>query len=71
MEEIRVSSKGQVVIPKYMRDAAGVKEGSLMLASLEGQRIVLMPKPADPVEAMKKAGEELALKNIRREIKGE
>lgn len=71
MHEIRVSSKGQLVIPKYMRDAAGMHAGSVLIASLEGNRIVLMPKPPDPVEAIRKAGEELSLKGIRREIKEE
>ncbi|MBI2233136.1 MAG: AbrB/MazE/SpoVT family DNA-binding domain-containing protein [Candidatus Aenigmarchaeota archaeon] len=71
MHEIRVSSKGQLVIPKYMRDAAGMKTGSIVLASLEGGRIILVPKPGDPLEALKKTGEELSLKNIRREIKKE
>lgn len=71
MEEIKLSSKGQLVVPKYMRDSLGVKPGSVLLASLEGGSIVLVPKPADPLEAMKKAGEELSLKNIRREIKEE
>ncbi len=71
MEEIKVSTKGQLVVPKYMRDAIGMKPGSRLLASLEGSRIILMPKPADPIEAMKKAGNELSLKSIRREIKEE
>ena len=71
MEEIKMSSKGQVVIPKYMRDAARMTEGSVVLASLEGSRIILLSKPSDPIEAVKKAGEELSLKSIRREIKEE
>ena len=71
MEEIKMSSKGQLVVPKYLRDAAGMSEGSTVLVSLEGSRIILLKKPTDPVEAMKKAGEELSLKTIRREIKEE
>lgn len=71
MHEIRLSSKGQLVVPKYMREAVGMQSGSIVLASLEGNKIVLVPKPSDPLEAIKKAGEELSLKGIRREIKEE
>lgn len=71
MHEIRVSSKGQIVIPKYMRDAAGMKEGSLLIADIEGRKITLVAKPDDPLQALRKAGEELSLRNIRREIKEE
>lgn len=71
MQEIRVSSKGQIVVPKYMREAAGMAEGSVVIAVLEGHRIILTPKPADPVEAIRKAGNELSIRNIRRDIREE
>lgn len=71
MHEIKISSKGQLVIPKYLREALGMKSGSIVLASLEGNKIILMPKPSDPLEAIKKVGGELSLKGIRREIKEE
>ena len=71
MHEIKLSSKGQIVIPKYMRDSIGIKSGSVVIASLENNKIILMPKSPDPVEAIRKAGEELSLKNIMRDIKEE
>ena len=71
MEEARISSKGQIVIPKYLRDALGLKEGSVVLVTKIENKIILMPKPADPKEALEKLGKDVAMKNIRREIKHE
>ena len=38
---VRLSKKGQFVIPKGMRDALGVKEGDQLLVALEGRAVVL------------------------------
>lgn len=38
---VRLSKKGQLVIPKEMREALGVKEGDELLVTLEGRRVVL------------------------------
>ena len=38
-----VTEKGQVTIPKRIRDAAGVSAGSEVAFSLEGSRIVITP----------------------------
>ncbi len=38
-----VTDKGQVTIPKHIRDAAGVAPGSEVRFSLEGSRIVITP----------------------------
>jgi AbrB family looped-hinge helix DNA binding protein len=38
-----VTDKGQVTIPKHIRDAAGVAPGSEVTFSLEGSRIVITP----------------------------
>lgn len=38
-----VTEKGQVTIPKHIREAAGVAPGSEVLFSLEGSRIVITP----------------------------
>jgi antitoxin PrlF len=37
----RLSSKGQVTIPKIVRDALGVEEGDDLVFRLEGERAVL------------------------------
>ncbi len=41
MVSVRLSKKGQFVIPKEMRDALGVREGDEILVSLEGRAVVL------------------------------
>ena len=38
-----VTEKGQVTIPKHIRDAAGVTPGSEVTFSLDGGRIVITP----------------------------
>lgn len=39
-----VTEKGQVTIPKHIRQAAGVAPGSEVEFSLEGSRIVITPR---------------------------
>ena len=41
----RVSSKGQVTVPKAVRDAFGVKEGDEIVFRVEGNRAVLARTP--------------------------
>ncbi len=42
-EKVRLSSKGQLVIPKEIRDAIGVEEGDELMVLLDGEAVVLMP----------------------------
>ena len=46
MEQIRVSSKGQIAIPKQVRDALNITEGSRLTLEIRGQNIVLSKEPA-------------------------
>lgn len=41
----RVSSKGQVTVPKSVRDALGIKEGDEIVFRVEGHRAVLARTP--------------------------
>ena len=41
----RVGAKGQVVIPKELRDRVGLHPGSAVDFALDGERIVLLPVP--------------------------
>lgn len=41
----RVSSKGQVTVPKAVRDALGIKEGDQVVFRVEGQHAVLARTP--------------------------
>jgi len=71
MEEVKISSKGQIVIPKYLRDAVGLKEGDIALISKLEDKLMIMKKPENPADALVKSGQEIGLRNIRREIKEE
>lgn len=42
----RVGPKGQVVVPKSIRQALGITPGDRVVISLEGDRAVLVPIPA-------------------------
>lgn len=41
----RVSSKGQITIPRAVREALGIAEGDEILFRLEGQRAVIARTP--------------------------
>lgn len=40
---VRLSAKGQLVIPKPYRDALALREGSKLLLWQEGNRLILVP----------------------------
>ena len=42
----RVSSKGQVTVPKVVRDALGITEGDEVVFRVEGDRAILARTPA-------------------------
>jgi AbrB family looped-hinge helix DNA binding protein len=44
----RVGAKGQVVIPKELRDRFGLHPGAAVDFALEGERIILLPKQPPP-----------------------
>ncbi len=48
METTRLSSKGQIIIPKAVRDAHGWKEGTEFTVEASRQAIVLRPKRLFP-----------------------
>ena len=41
VKSVRISKKGQFVIPKEMREALGVKEGEELLVTFEAGKVVL------------------------------
>lgn len=46
MEKVTVSSKGQIAIPKAIRDALNLSEGAKLTVQVKGQQIVLSKEPA-------------------------
>lgn len=48
---VRVSTKGQLVIPKPIREALGIKPGTEVRVAVEGKHIILSPINAeDPLD---------------------
>ncbi len=42
----KVTSKGQVTVPKVVRDALGIKEGDEVVFRVDGRRAVMAKTPA-------------------------
>jgi len=66
MVEVTVSSKGQVAIPKAVRDALNLSEGTKLSVEVRGHQIVLSKQPA--WKALYRAG---ADKNLMRAFAAE
>lgn len=47
MDVTRLSSRGQVVVPKAVRDRLGLIAGQPLVVETEGEHLVLRPLPAD------------------------
>ena len=58
--QITLSSKGQIVIPKDIRDALGLKAGEKLAVSLRGGKIVM--EPPEP------HGERITYEEFRRRV---
>jgi AbrB family looped-hinge helix DNA binding protein len=52
--ESRITRQGQTTIPKDLREKYGLEEGDEITYIDLGDRIILLPKPRDPIEALKK-----------------
>jgi len=74
MKKVKVSLKGQVVIPKVIREKIGIKEGDEVIVESSEEGVVILKKPKDPVkemrglfkEKLKKSSVEL-VKELRKE----
>ena len=70
MTTIKLSSKNQVVIPKEARDHLGVGPGDELLVVPKGDRVILLAKPTDVVEALAGSGRGIyggAKRHLKRE----
>jgi AbrB family looped-hinge helix DNA binding protein len=52
MHTATISTKGWVVIPKYLRDKYGLRKGSRVQVVEYDHALVLVPLPDDPVQAL-------------------
>jgi len=69
---VKLSSKGQVVLPKAIREALGIGPGTVLKVAHRGQKIVLEPVTTSMVDRLyrKFAGEAL-LKDLEAEHRQE
>ena len=55
METVKVSSKGQIVIPKALRESRHIKTGTEFVISTVGDELRLTPAPAFEKTSLKNA----------------
>ena len=53
---LKLNEKSQIVISKQMRKALGLKPGDQLAAIVEGDKIVLRPKPKNPAARLRGIG---------------
>jgi AbrB family looped-hinge helix DNA binding protein len=51
MATTTVSAKGQIVIPAKVRKRLGMKAGTKVYFNIEGQNVLIIPIPDDPINA--------------------
>ncbi len=68
MMKTKITSKGQVVIPKDIREKLGLNPGTILNVKVEGKKIILEPA-SEPPEIFVELGErsEEILKELREE----
>ena len=54
-----ISKKGQVVIPKKIREMLGLSPGTVLRVEVEGKRVILEPLREPPKEIFIKAGSKI------------
>ena len=50
MAIVKTHAKGQIIIPKTIRDKLGIKPGSSLAVKLVGDHVEIRPLPDDPIE---------------------
>jgi len=59
MREVKLSTKNQIVIPREIREALGVKAGDKLLAVPRGDIVILLRGPKNYSQAITGIGEGL------------
>jgi len=66
MSEVKVSTKGQIVIPKDIRRKMGLKPGDkVKIELLEGKKAIIQPLVNPPEEIFVKASDEIIEGTLR------
>jgi len=60
-----VSSKGQVVIPKRVREELGLTPGTVLRVRVEGKKVILEPVEGPPKEVFVRAGSSVTERILR------
>lgn len=58
-QEATVTKKGQVTIPKVIRDKLGLKKGKKVYFELRGKEAVMLPEVEDPLEELRQLRKEI------------
>ncbi|HLH31007.1 MAG TPA: AbrB/MazE/SpoVT family DNA-binding domain-containing protein [Terriglobia bacterium] len=53
MNEVKLSSKNQIVVPREAREALKAKPGSRLLVVVRSGTVTLLPKPKDHAKAIR------------------
>ena len=62
IEESTVTSKGQVTIPKDIRDSLGIKAGKKVVFILQNNEAVIMPKADNPFKRLSELRKKIVIK---------
>jgi len=66
-----VLAKGQIVIPKVLRETLGMDQGDLVQIELEDDHLIIR-KSTDPIEVFREisssSGSSISMKEIRKEL---
>jgi AbrB family transcriptional regulator (stage V sporulation protein T) len=69
IKESKVTLKGQIVIPKELREELDIKPGEKLLIKKIDRKVLLIPKPKEPIDFLIKIAKKVKLGNLRKEIK--
>ena len=65
--KVRVSTKGQIVLPKEVRNALGIDRGSVLDVKVEGSKLVLTADQSAVKRLYGKYSGELLLEDLEKE----
>lgn len=71
--EATVAERGQITLPKAVRDALGLTKGTLLKVELEGSRIILRKNVDDAISRARgrfKLPEGVSTDDVMRELRG-
>ena len=69
MKESKITLKGQIVIPKELREELNIKTGERLIVKKIDRKILLIPKPKDPIQFLLDIAKKIKLGDMRAEIK--